>query len=96
VKADFSAVPTSGAVPLTVEFTNISTGDYDTCTWDFGDGESDIRCSDIHHTYEQTGAHSVKLTVTEIGGIGVERKVDYVTVTEGYEVFLPLVIRQRP
>ena len=96
VQADFSAVPTSGSVPLTVEFTNLSTGDYDTCTWDFGDGESDIRCSDISHTYEQTGAHSVKLTVAGSGGIDMERKVDYITVTEGYDVFLPLVIRREP
>ena len=36
--ADFSASPTSGLPPLTVEFTNLSTGDFDTCSWLFGDG----------------------------------------------------------
>jgi PKD repeat protein len=36
--ADFCAVPTSGNVPLAVQFTDDSTGTVYEYTWDFGDG----------------------------------------------------------
>ena len=38
VQADFSGTPTSGIAPLSVDFTNLSSGDFDTCFWNFGDG----------------------------------------------------------
>jgi PKD repeat protein len=36
--ADFSAIPVSGVAPLTVYFTDLSTGNpaIQSCTWDFG------------------------------------------------------------
>ena len=36
--ADFTATPTRGKPPLTVQFTNNSAGDFTTSQWDFGDG----------------------------------------------------------
>jgi len=38
IKADFSADPQSGEVPLTVQFTDLSTGNPTRWMWDFGDG----------------------------------------------------------
>ena len=37
ITADFIANPTSGEVPLTVQFTDLSIGDITTWNWDFGD-----------------------------------------------------------
>ncbi len=38
IVADFSGTPTSGTVPLTVQFTDLSTGGPTMWSWDFGDG----------------------------------------------------------
>ena len=38
--ADFSGTPTSGTAPLTVQFTDTSSGSWSTWTWDFGDGST--------------------------------------------------------
>src|SRR5690606_3968333 len=49
--ANFTADPLSGVVPLEVMFSNHSAGAYDTCLWDFGDGNSSDSCLDPVHTY---------------------------------------------
>jgi len=65
--ANFSAEPTSGTDPLTVQFTNQSTGDITNYVWAFG-SESDISASGpinqtpIPHTFG-VGDHNVTLTV---------------------------------
>jgi PKD repeat protein len=79
VYADFSADVTSGVAPLTVQFTNLSTGDYDTLTWDFGDGGSSVEASPSH-VYTAAGTYTVSLTVTGDGGTDVETKTAYITV----------------
>ncbi|MBN1167590.1 MAG: PKD domain-containing protein, partial [Methanospirillaceae archaeon] len=38
IVADFSGTPTSGTAPLTVQFTDLSTGGPTMWAWDFGDG----------------------------------------------------------
>lgn len=40
IKADFSAIQTSGNAPLTVQFTDLSTGNPISWLWDFGDGST--------------------------------------------------------
>ena len=45
--ANFSASPTSGAAPLAVQFTSLSTGTIGTYAWSFGDGTT----SSAHSTY---------------------------------------------
>jgi PKD repeat protein len=80
--AAFVGNPTSGVVPLTVDFTDQSTGPIDTWAWDFGDG---IGTSSLRHpTYEYTeiGTYTVTLTVTGPGGSDSEVKTDYITVTD--------------
>jgi len=63
VTADFTADVTSGTAPLTVQFTDRSTGPVTAWGWDFGDGASS---SEQHpeHTYLQAGTYTVSLTVT--------------------------------
>ena len=76
-EAEFSATPTTGIVPLLVGFTNSSTGDYDTCEWDFGDGGTSSECVDPDHTYDVGGTYTVSLTVSGDGGEDTETKTDY-------------------
>ena len=58
---------TSGNVPLTVRFTNQSTGNITGFLWDFGDGTTS---ADQHpvHTYSAPGTYVVRLTATGPGG----------------------------
>ncbi|MCX6035495.1 MAG: PKD domain-containing protein [Chloroflexi bacterium] len=94
VQADFTGLPTSGSAPLEVNFTNQSTGDYDTCAWNFGDGGSSSNCSNPTHTYTGGGVYTVTLTVNGSGGNDVLIRPDYITVN--YVLYLPLILRQHP
>ena len=52
-EADFDAGPRRGNVPLRVRFDNDSEGRYDSCKWEFGDGDVDRDCDDPRHTYHE-------------------------------------------
>src|SRR5262249_34602542 len=65
--AAFSASPTSGLAPLTVAFTDTSTGSITAWTWAFGDGTGSTVQFPIH-TYSTPGTYTVQLTVTGPGG----------------------------
>ncbi len=92
VAADFSANPTSGPLPLTVAFTNLSTGDFDTCSWNFGDNQTSNLCSPPNHVYQSMGVYNVTLTINGGGGSDTETKTGYITV-EKTRIFLPAVLR---
>jgi fibronectin-binding autotransporter adhesin len=67
--AVFTADPTRGLAPLTVTFTDASTGTITNRHWDFGDGNTlDTTATSAVHTYA-TGAYTV--TLTESGPRGV-------------------------
>jgi PKD repeat protein/photosystem II stability/assembly factor-like uncharacterized protein len=76
---DFSADVTTGIVPLTVNFTDLSLDTVDTWSWDFGDGNNS---TDQHpqHVYNTTGLFTVSLTVTGPGGSDTETKTDFIDV----------------
>jgi len=82
VHAEFVGTPTSGVRPLLVQFTNQSTGDYDTCTWTFGDGGTSSVCSNPTHTYATKGVYTVALTVTGPGGTDTRTRTGAITVYE--------------
>ncbi len=63
VRADFTASPTSGFAPLTVQFTDQSTGTISSWSWDFGDGAT-ANVANPTHTYTAVGTYDVTLTVT--------------------------------
>jgi PKD repeat protein len=65
--AAFTPSATSGTAPFQVTFTNQSTGQIDTYTWDFGDGQTSADQSPSH-TYAQPGTYTVTLIVTGPGG----------------------------
>jgi PKD repeat protein len=77
--ADFTGSPTSGCVPLTVNFTDQSTGDITDWDWDFGDGGSS-GAQNPSHQYTSGGTYTVALTVTGPGGSDTETKTNYITV----------------
>jgi PKD repeat protein len=81
--AAFTADLQSGIVPLTVTFTNKSTGTGPlSYAWDFNnDGEVDSTLPSPTHTYTELGTYSVKVTVTNGVGSDSELKIDYITVT---------------
>jgi hypothetical protein len=78
--ADFTADPTAGTAPLTVNFTDFSTGDITSWEWNFGDSGTST-AQDPSHIYNTTGAYTVSLTVTGPGGTDTETKIDYITVS---------------
>ena len=79
-RARFSADDKTGSVPFEVDFDNDSDGHYDSCKWDFGDGDTSSSCSDRKHTYDEPGKYDVKLRVRGPGGEDTEKKSDYITV----------------
>jgi PGF-pre-PGF domain-containing protein len=76
--AAFTANVTSGDAPLTVAFTDASTGAA-TWSWAFGDGNTSTDRNPVH-TYTAAGTYTVNLTVTNTAGSSSATKT--VTVTE--------------
>ena len=75
--ANFSGTPTTGEVPLTVNFTDASTGEITSWEWSFGDGGSSTE-QDPNYTYVSAGTYTVSLTVTGPSGSDTETKIDYI------------------
>lgn len=87
--AEFAASPRSGYPPLTVSFSDASTGKVDSTTWDFGDGTGSTAQNPVH-TYGASGAYTVTLSTTGPGGSDTEAKTSYIEVwalQSGQEVF---------
>jgi PGF-pre-PGF domain-containing protein len=63
LKAGFTASPTSGDVPLTVQFNDTSTGSVSSWLWDFGDGNTSTS-QNSSHTYYASGTYSVTLNAS--------------------------------
>ncbi|AKB37163.1 cell surface protein [Methanosarcina siciliae C2J] len=81
--AAFSATPTSGSGPLTVQFTDESTDTVSSYSWDFdNDGTVDSTEQSPSYTYESAGTYTVNLTVANAEGNDSEVKTDYITVSE--------------
>ena len=67
---NFSALPTTGCIPLTVQFTDLSSVINSTITawlWDFGDGHTGTTRNPAH-TYTSAGIYNVTLRVTSTAG----------------------------
>lgn len=82
VTANFSGTPTSGAAPLTVNFTDLSTGSPTSWSWNFGDGGTST-AQNPSHAYASAGTYNVTLTATNACGSDPEVKNAYVTATGG-------------
>ena len=65
--AVFTADPTGGNAPLTVQFTDRSTGNVTAWLWDFGDGNTST-VQNPAHTYESAGRYTVSLNASNAYG----------------------------
>lgn len=82
--AAFTATPTSGAAPLSVQFTDSSASGGSPITawaWNFGDGGTSDERSPTH-VYGAAGSYTVTLTVTTANGSDTETKSGMITVSE--------------
>lgn len=80
--AEFEADYVTGSAPLTVQFTDFSSGNPTMWSWDFGDGASDI-VADPVHVYQDPGTYTVTLTISDMdGAMDSETKVHYITVDD--------------
>ena len=82
--AAFSAAPTSGSAPLTVQFTDQSTAGsaaIKAWAWNFGDGQADT-VQNPAHQYATAGTYSVSLAVTSDAGSNTATMTDLVHVSE--------------
>ncbi len=78
--AALSANVTSGTVPLTVSFTDKSTGGLPASwTWSFGDGASSIEKNPVH-TYSKIGRYAVRFTAGNAAGSNTVTRSNYITV----------------
>ncbi len=76
----FSASPTSGKAPLTVDFTDQSTGLPTSWKWNFGDGSNSTDKNPVH-TYNESGLYAVKLTAGNANGSDALTKTSYIAVS---------------
>ncbi len=82
--ADFSGTPLSGAAPLTVNFTDLSTSCASSWLWAFGDGVNSISRNPSHSYNPVWGSsfnvsYNVALTATNANGSNTLTKTSYVT-----------------
>ena len=75
--ASFTASPREGEAPLTVQFTDTSTGSVTSWLWNFGDG-STSSAKNPSHTYSGVGTYTVKLTVTNSYGPDTFEALSYI------------------
>ncbi|MDV2480485.1 PKD domain-containing protein [Methanoculleus sp. Wushi-C6] len=76
--AAFGSTPTSGPAPLTIAFTDISTGSPVAWNWLFGDGKTSTEQHPVH-TYTLPGNYTVTLGVD--GGLSTVTEPGYIKVT---------------
>lgn len=77
--ANFSAAKTSGCSPLSVSFTDLSTGSPTSFEWDFGNGNSSV-IQNPSATYITPGVYTVTLKAINASGNNSVTKTAYITV----------------
>jgi len=80
--ASFVGSPTNGYAPLTVSFTDSSTGTITNRFWSWGDGSTtNTSATNIGHTYSTPGTNTVSLTVSGPSGTNTLTNSKYVVVS---------------
>ena len=77
--ANFTASPTSGTVPLTVQFTDASTNSPTSWNWSFGDGNTST-LENPSYQYTYPGTFTVTLNATNAGGSNITTQTGFITV----------------
>ena len=71
---------TTGPAPLTIRFTDLSTGNPTAWNWFFGDGNTSTN-QNTTHIYMAPGNYTVNLTVSSGAGSDTLSRLGYITVT---------------
>lgn len=88
---DFEADLLNGDAPLTVQFTDLSTGTPTSWEWDFNhDGTIDSYDQHPQWTYTEAGVYSVSLTCSNGSTSDTETKTNYISVTTAGQHFNPI------
>jgi subtilisin family serine protease len=66
--ASFDAEPTTGVAPLSVQFTDNSSGNPVNWDWDFGDGSAHSAFQNPVHEYDSAGQFQATLTISNSNG----------------------------
>jgi PKD repeat protein len=78
----FSGSPTNGTAPLTVTFSDTSSGSITNRLWDFGDASTtNIQATSVQHVYSSVGTYTVILTVSGLGASGSGTQINYIVVS---------------
>ena len=77
--AGFTGTPVSGTMPLSVNFTDTSTGSPSFWNWSFGDG-SYASVKNPTHIFSANGTFTITLTATNAGGSNVSTRTNYIAV----------------
>ena len=80
--ADFSGTPTSGTAPMSVAFSDLSSGRPNQWLWDFGDGQTSTQQNPIH-IYTRSGTYTVSLTATNLSGSNTLTRTGYISAVQG-------------
>ncbi|CAG0975137.1 Protease 1 [Anaerolineae bacterium] len=77
---NFTAAPTFGYAPLTVQFTDQSSGVITSRSWNFGDGGTATIANPLH-AYQLSGTYTVSLMTTGPGGTDILTRTNFITAT---------------
>ncbi len=93
INANFTASPTSGCAPLTVNFTDLTPGVVTTWAWDIdNNGSVDYTTQNPTHVYSTPGTYTVRLAVTDAPGPNTGTLV----ITNLIRVFAPPTVNAGP
>ena len=81
LKADFSAEPICGEVPLNVSFRDLSKGNISHWKWEYGDEGNSISQNPVH-IYTKPGNYSVSLSVKGDNGKDSLIRTDYIVASD--------------
>ena len=83
--ASFTASPTNGVDPLTVTFTDTSSGNVTNNFWSFGDGgTTNVATNSVVYTYPVAGTYVVTEIVSGTGGSGTNTQANLITVLDSF------------
>ncbi len=88
-RSAFSATPTNGQAPLTVTFTDMSTGSITNRFWDFGNGvTTNTTATNFSFSYTTVGTNNVTLTTTGPAGMSTLTESSAIIVTNAIPVMV--------
>jgi len=86
--ADFTSDGNLGCVPFIVQFTDISEGDIISWEWDFdNDGIIDSYEQNPEYTFQNTGYHTISLTISNGVHSLMRTKYDYIETGDAYSFY---------